>query len=209
MNAEKLLELKKMLDNGIISQEEFEKEKGKLLTQNDKKKNKGFIAAVVCVCVLCLIIISSNFSTNEKEDAGQVVNGEGEVLQILPEEFSTDIPIEISGKIYDNIIGVPELSLSIKNKSNKDISAIKVYFLPRDVYNEEVRGIFVTNELYTDNTIPGGKADTKTWQMLDSSIKSGEIYVYSVYFADGTEWGDKDAAVSDIKKYGYKLEVKY
>ena len=43
--------------------------------------------------------------------------------------------------------------------------------------------------------------------MLDSEIKSGDVYVYSVYFSDGSEWGDKDASVSNIKKYGYKTKV--
>ncbi len=35
--------------------------------------------------------------------------------------------------------------------------------------------------------------------MIDTETKSGDIYVYSVYFLEGTEWGNKEASVSDIK----------
>ncbi|MBE6605410.1 MAG: SHOCT domain-containing protein [Ruminococcaceae bacterium] len=207
MNADEILKLKKLLDEGVITQEEFEKEKSKYLNKNIKKKNNfGLIIGIICVFLICCIIVSTNTDTvdNQNDQTQETL-----IIQQTPEEFSSEIPISLSGKMYDNIIGVPELSLSITNNTDKNISAIKLYFSPRDVYGEDVTGIFVTNELYTDTTISARSSTTKAWQLLESTIKSGDVYVYSIYFEDGTEWGNKTAALSDIKKYGYKLKVKY
>lgn len=207
MNTDELLKLKKLLDEGIISQEEFDKQKEQQLSGNTKKKGHkeaGLVIGIACVFMLCVCIITSNFD-NKTSRQEQTVRTEEKV----PSEFAEELPISVTGKMYDNIINMPELSVSITNNTTKDISAIKFYFLPVDVYGEAVTGIFTTNELYTDDTISAGTTISKAWQMLDSSMKAGNVYVYSVFFADGTEWGDREAAISDIKKYGYKFEVKY
>lgn len=207
MNTEEILKFKKLLDEGVITQEEFEKEKEQFLRAY-KKKSVGLIVGILVTFIFCISIIIANFN-DDSVPSQEDIPAEQVVVSSVPDEFSAEFPISISGKLYDNIIGVPELSLSITNDTNKDISAIKIYFSPKDVYGEEVNGIFATEELYTDNTILAGETVTKTWQLLDSAIKAGDVYVYSVYFSDGTEWGDKDAPVSDIKKYGNKLYVKY
>ncbi len=207
MQIDAILQLKKLLDEGIISQEEFEKEREALLSNRKRKNNKGLIVGIACVVVLCVMIIGSNFGNTDSDSIAGVVPTE-EVSRV-PQEFSGDFPISVHGRMYDNIIGMPELSISLSNITEKNISAIKIYFSPTDVYGAEVSGIFTTNHLYTDNTILAGTTVSKAWQMLDSSIKAGDVYVYSIYFEDGTEWGNKDAATSDIKKYGYKFKVKY
>ena len=127
----------------------------------------------------------------------------------IPSEFAMDFPITISTSMYDNIIGFPEIKCHIKNNTDKVIAAIQLYLLPKDVYGEEVHSIFVTNKLQCDTTIPANGADAFTWQMVENSIKSGDLYVYSVYFSDGSEWGDRNASVSTIKKYAKKTEAKY
>ncbi|MBE7012615.1 MAG: SHOCT domain-containing protein [Ruminococcaceae bacterium] len=211
MNTDELVKLKKLLDEGVISEEEFKKQKDMLLNTGKKKiqKNIGLAIAVIGVFMFCIGIISSNVDNNSKtvNETNQVEVVKKEEQK--PAEFSNEMPISVSGKMYDNIIGVPELSLTITNTTSQNISAIKFYFLPVDVYGEEVNGIFTTRELYTDNTISAGATSTKSWQLLDSSIKGGDIFVYSVYFEDGTEWGNKNASISDIKKYGHKISVKY
>lgn len=127
----------------------------------------------------------------------------------IPEEFAGDCPITISTSMYDNIIGFPELKCNIRNKIDKEISAIQFYFLPKDVYGEEADGIFAQNKLQTDTTISANGTNTVVWQMLDQSVKSGDLYVYSVYFSDGTEWGDRNAPTSKIKKYAMRVEASY
>lgn len=206
MDTEALLKLKELKEAGVISEAEYEAEKTKILKKKPKK-NIGFIVGVVLVVSLCFSIIAANTggTPKEMEEAKPAQTDAPKV----PAAFSAEFPLSVSGKMYDNIIGVPELSVSFQNQTDKEISAIKLHLVPQDVYGEELSGIFITRELYTDNPVAPHATDTKTWQLLDSAIKSGDVFVYSVYFADGTEWGNKEAAVSDIKKYGHKLQVKY
>lgn len=127
----------------------------------------------------------------------------------IPAEFANECPISVSVSMYDNIIGFPELQCHIKNNTDKEISAIQLYFLPKDVYGEEADGLFAQNRLQCDTPIPANGADTAVWQMIDQSVKSGDLYVYSIYFSDGTEWGDRNAPVSKIKKYAMQMQVSY
>ena len=207
LNTEKLKQLKELLDIGAISQEEFELQKSELMQEEEpkKKKNIGLVSTIVVVVIICFSIIFGGNS--ETEQSAETPKAEVEVS--LPKEFAQLCPIEISSSMYDNIIGMPEIKCTFINNTDKEIAAIKLYFSPKDVYGEEVNTVFTTKELYTDNPIAAGGSSSRNWQLLDSDIKSGDIYVYSVYFSDGTEWGDKDASVSDIKKYAYKINTKY
>ena len=63
------------------------------------------------------------------------------------------------------------------------------------------------NKLYTDTAIGVGKSNTISYQFIEDSVKTVKLYVYSVYFADGTEWGDKDATKSTILENGALIEV--
>ena len=163
--------------------------------------------------LIVIIVIAVAAGTSDPNEAGvsqseDKTNQAGEVSNnapSVPNEFSGECPVEVSGSVGDNIIGVPELSCSIKNKTDKEIAAVKLYFSPKDVYGSDVNTIFTTNQLYTDTPIAAYGSCSRSWQMLDDEIKSGDVYVYSVYFSDGTEWGDKDASVSKIKKYGMKI----
>lgn len=207
LNTDKLKQLKELLDMGAISQEEFEEQKQMLIQQENpkKKKNIGLIITIAVVAVICLSIISS--VGTESEDSQELP--QTKIENSIPEEFADMCPVEVSSSMYDNIIGVPEIKCTFKNGTDKEIAAIKLYFSPRDVYGADVSTIFTTNELYTDDPIAAGGSSSRSWQLLDSEIKSGDVFIYSVYFSDGTEWGDKDASVSDIKKYGYKISTKY
>ena len=207
LNTDKLKQLKELLDMGAISQEEFETQKQALMQQEPpkKKKNIGLIATIVIVVVICLSIISS--VGTESDDSQEL--SQTKIENSIPEEFADVCPVDVSSSMYDNIIGVPEVKCTFKNNTDKEIAAVKLYFSPRDVYGEEVNTVFTTHELYTDNPIAAGGSSSKSWQLLDWEIKSGDIYIYSVYFSDGTEWGDKNASVSDVKKYGYKISTKY
>lgn len=209
MNTEQLLNLKKLLDEGAITQEEFDQQKQLLMPTKKSKSNIGLIIGIIAVIIVCISIISGNNDNETTTDAQTPAQTEVTNTPHIPKEFDSNFPITVSGTMYDNIIGVPEISINIKNQTDKNISAIQLYLDPKNVYGETVSNILTTNKLYTDNTIGAGESCEKAWQLLDSEIKSGNVYVYSVYFEDGTEWGNKDASVSDIKKYGYCLQVKY
>ena len=211
-NINKLTALKDLMDKGVITQEEFNIQKTQLLNSETKKskivKNIGLGIGVFLVIIICISIISANFSGADDQVVEKTVTVEPEKT-IIPDKFSGECPVEVSGSIYDNIIGVSELSCNIINNTDKEISAVKLYFVPKDVYGEELSGIFSINYLFTDNPIAANGSTKKTWQMLDDEIRSGDVYIYSVYFSDGSEWGNKDATVNDLKKYGYKIQVSY
>ena len=44
-------------------------------------------------------------------------------------------------------------------------------------------------------------------KFIGDSVKTLKLYAYSVYFSDGTEWGDKDATKSTILNNGAAFEV--
>lgn len=191
-----------------------------------KKTNgisKGaFIGISIFLAFFLFIGIINTFDTNTRnvnevgKNTANIVNTEEKKEEVqtkkeseIPVEFANECPISVSVSMYDNIIGLPELKCNIKNNTDKEISAIQLYLLPKDVYGEDADGIFAQNKLQCDTPISANGADTVVWQMIDQSVKSGDLYVYSVYFSDGTEWGDRNAPTSKIKKYAMKTEVSY
>lgn len=207
--TEKLFKLKELFDNGVLTTEEYEKEKQKLLKSSKYSfaSSAGMFISIFIVVIICISIMSSFFTDNssEKNTSLSVSNSEKSV----PEEFSSDFPLDVKAALYDNILGFPELKCEIRNNSSKEISAIKLYFEPRNVYCEKSENIFTTKKLDTDNSILAGETAQLTWQLLDQDIKFGDLYIYSIYFSDGTEWGDKTASESILKKYGFKLNATY
>ena len=165
----------------------------------------------VIAALFAIIVIfggSSDKNTTNSSDINSsttVTNGSKATTPKVPVEFASACPITVSATIADNIIGFPELSCLISNNTDKEIAAIQLYIIPKDVYGDEVSTLFTTNKLFSDTESPANKSETFSWQLLDDEIKSGEIYIYSVYFSNGTEWGDKDTSVSNIKKYGEKI----
>ena len=121
--------------------------------------------------------------------------------------FDGDCGIEVSAEMGSSIIGYPELTISISNTTNKEISAIQFYAVPFDVYGDEITGWTSQNKLYTDSAIGAGASDSLTYQFIEDSVKTVKLYVYSVYFSDGSEWGDKDATKSTIINNGALIEV--
>lgn len=191
-----------------------------------KKTNgisKGaFVGISIFLAFFLFIGIINTFDTNTtnvnvvEKNTTNTVNTEEKKEEVqkkkepeIPVEFANECPISVSVSMYDNIIGFPELKCNIKNNTDKEISAIQLYLLPKDVYGEEADGIFAQNKLQCDTPISANGTDTVVWQMIDQSVKSGDLYVYSVYFSDGTEWGDRNAPTSKIKKYAMKTEVSY
>lgn len=193
-------------------------------SENSKGISKG---AFVCICVFISLFLffgiinlssqsvntsSKNAAVKTVEDGGQSETTEQEEVKNEPEipaEFAGECPVSVSASMYDNIINFPEISCNIRNNTDKEIAAVQLYFLPKDVYGEEVDGIFAQNRLECDTLIAAGSSYTGAWQLIDQDVKSGDLYVYSVYFSDGTEWGDRNASLSKIKEYGLKLQVSY
>lgn len=131
----------------------------------------------------------------------------GTVQQTETSAFAGDCQITVNAEMGVSAIDLPQLNLAITNNAQKDISAIQFYIVPYDAYGEEVKGWTRQDELYTDTTIAAGGSNTVEFQFIEESVKTVRLYVYSVYFADGTEWGDKNATKATILSSGVEIPV--
>lgn len=170
--------------------------------KNSKVSGKKIIAIFLLFFVIMGIIGSTvdDSPTGDTDETNRTVSN-------IEDEFSGDCGITADAEMGTDIIGQPTLNINIKNISGKDINAIKFYAKPIDVYGEEINDVFSQNYLYTDDTIKSGNSDTISYQFIDNKVKKVELYVYSVYFADGSEWGDKEAGKSSILEKSYKIDV--
>ncbi|MBQ7957584.1 MAG: zinc ribbon domain-containing protein [Clostridia bacterium] len=170
-----------------------------------KNRNLASVrVAIIVVLVLTFIaligIIASSDEESVYENTVQTVSG-------IDSLYSGDCGIEASASMNESIIGLPELQVSVKNVTDKDIKAVKFYAVPVDVYGEELTGWTTQDYLYTDDTITAGGTTSITYQFIEDRVKNVKLYVYSVYFADGSEWGNKDATKDVILKNGRLIEV--
>lgn len=146
-------------------------------------------------------------SSNNDVSAGTSQEQTKSTVAAVASVFDGDCGIVASAEIGNNIINFPELSITVTNTSDKEIAAIQFYAVPYDVYGDEIKGWTTQSKLYTDEPISAGGTVTKSYQLIEQSVKTVKLYVYSVYFADGTEWGDKDATTSKILKSAPTVEV--
>ena len=121
--------------------------------------------------------------------------------------FDGDCGVAVSAEMGETIIGFPELTISITNTTSKTISAIQFYAVPLDVYGEEITGWTAQNKLYTDTAIEAGASTSISYQLIEDSVKTVRLYIYSVFFSDGTEWGNREATKSTILKQGMLVDV--
>jgi hypothetical protein len=127
-------------------------------------------------------------------------------------KFDGDCGIAASAHLKsDQFINHPHLRISVSNIADKNIAAIQFLAVPYDVYGRDISSsLFSLERLRTDDLIPVGKSEELHYgPFLDQKMKSVKLYVYSVYFEDGTEWGDKDASRSEILKYAKPIEATF
>lgn len=163
------------------------------------------------------IIGSTIGGTENAKSTGKQTTAKAEVQQTpvpapMPSRFIGDCGISATAHLKsDEFINHPHLSITVKNVSVKDIAAIQFYAVPYDVYGKDLSSsLFSQKKLLTDDLIPvGGSEKLNYGPFIDQRMKSAKLYVYSVYFADGSEWGDKDATRSEILKYGKQIEATF
>ena len=150
-------------------------------------------------------------SAGKNESAASEVHQEP-VPAPMPSRFSGDCGISATAHLKsDEFINHPHLCISVKNVSAKNIAAIQFYAVPYDVYGKDLSSsLFSQKKLHTDDLIPAGGSENLNYgPFINQQMKSVKLYVYSVYFDDGSEWGDKDATRSEILKYGKQIEATF
>ena len=166
-----------------------------------KNKNANPLLIGIIALIVIIIAVAAGGSNDEP------VKNDDNKVDSKQSIFDGDCGITASAEIGDNIINLPELKITITNTTDKEISAIKFYAVPQDVYGEEIKGWTTQKNLYTDTPIAAGKTTSVSYQLIEDSVKTVNLYVYSVYFADGTEWGDKDASTSKILNEAPTIDV--
>lgn len=179
--------------------------------KNKKPIFKQWWFWVIITIVFVAIISSGNNTDNENNtnniNSNETINNNPNSVNPVTSDFEGDCGIKASAEIGKNIINVPELQITITNTTDKEIAAIQFYIEPYDVYGEKIKTWVTQNKFFTDTPISAGETTTISQQFLDQSIKNVTLYVYSVYFADGTEWGNKDATTSKITATAPIIEV--
>lgn len=89
----------------------------------------------------------------------------------------------------------------------RHIKLYRLFCIHYDVYGDEITGWTSQKNLYTDEPNKAGASTKVDFQLIEESVKTVKLYVYSVYYADGTEWGDKDAFESEILEKGVPINV--
>ena len=170
---------------------------------------KWWFWTITAIVVISIASSSTGDQTSSSSNAGGNTQTPNNTVSAneKADAFSGDCGIAATAEMGTDIIGQPTVTVSITNTTNQEIRAIKFYAVPLNVYGEELKGIFTQNELYTDDTIGASASKSVDFQFLDNEVKSVKLYVYSVYFADGTQWGDKEATKSVVLKKGLEIAV--
>lgn len=124
--------------------------------------------------------------------------------------FENECPISVSATITTDLIGTPVVEAKITNNSDKNIAAVKILAHPLDVYSAPIKNYGYGEEytsLNSDESISTGSSKTVSWALYGyDTTKTTELWIYSVYFEDGTQWGAYDGlSVEIMQKYGVYL----
>lgn len=122
--------------------------------------------------------------------------------------FDDDCGVSVSATLLKDFLDFAELNISVKNTADKEIAAIKLYAIPQNVYGDEIDPWLAPREIFYDTAIPAEGCGRFTHSFLNESVKTVTLYVYSVYFSDGTEWGDRNAKKATILKEAREVNVK-
>ena len=175
--------------------------------------NKGCGVGLAVLIVLGIGAIGSAISNTAKDNAPQssADTPQNAVINTPNSNFAGECGIEASAHMKsNNYINHPELTINVKNVSGKDIAAIKFLAVPYDVYGEEIHSFATQERLHTDDRIRAGSQKQLLYgPFLLSNIKSVKLYVYSVYYTDGSSWGDRDATRSQILRHAKRIEATF
>ena len=124
--------------------------------------------------------------------------------------FENECPIGVSATMTTDLIGTPVVEANITNNSDKNIAAVKILAHPLDVYSAPIQNYGYGEEytsLNSDESISAGGSKTVSWSLYGyDTTKTVDLWVYSVYFEDGTQWGAYDGLSLEImQKYGVYL----
>lgn len=103
--------------------------------------------------------------------------------------------------------GFPEISVSLHNRTDKELLAAGFYAVPRDRNGNELTDWTARRRFSTDASLKPGVEAAFTFQSIQENVASVELWICSLTFADGTRWGDPDCNPADAMEKGISVPV--
>ena len=103
---------------------------------------KWWFWVIIVVMIIAIAVGSSGDNDTEitETSSNQTIGNKEETTQSkVEDEFSGVCGISATAEMGSSIIEMPTLTVSVSNVSEKEISAIKFYFIPFDVYGDEIK----------------------------------------------------------------------
>ncbi len=107
-------------------------------------------------------------------------------------------------RVSGSWLGDPELLIFVSNEAGKEIAEIQFYVLPCDQCGNRL-GDWM--QCTTKAAIHAGDSERLVYRFMDRKTKSADVYIYSVRFSDGTQWGDRNAEKETILNYAARMQA--
>ena len=170
---------------------------------------KNFLSLLLLVSISIMLLTScTDWQTNTETGTNTNINSNTS-QQTNYSSLFVNCPISIRVSYYTSD---QTLSITATNNGDKTISAIKYLIVVYDVYgntlNQYGYGSFALTATYDKFNIYSEKSATGDWRLNGfSDGKSLDIYIYSVYYSDNTEWGSRELSTANIIKYAPKIHT--
>lgn len=105
-------------------------------------------------------------------------------------DLSQQIDAEVRGYFNDSGSG-EQVCLTFNNTSDSTVKAIRVLVFPHNVYGEEITDF--NNQKQFNTTIYPNETKMLMCDVSNLMVSEADVYIYSVYYEDGREWGNRKA----------------
>ncbi len=155
---------------------------------NDKELLPFLVAIAIVVLVLNAIVIIFKSTIRRIKQH----NFDKRIYALYKKEAA----IQFTGELITNEKNELELLVYLKNVSSKDIVAVQLYITAFDVYKRPIN--IDQPKLLATQPISAGAIKRLHHIVSTPTVHSVSVYIYSIYYADQSEWGYKDASETVI-----------
>lgn len=165
------------------------------------------IVSVIALFIITRLILENKTNTKQKKET-VTTETEKNITNDVPHEQTpketnqktqtektnetVSAPIEILKTVVaKDDAGVPNVTLTLKNISQKDIDSIKVEIKTFNDLNEPVKGFVGNNAIKSTSLskIPAGTTKTANWVLYNyEGTTKVQVEMINVHFVDGTSW---------------------
>ncbi|MCF7820353.1 MAG: hypothetical protein K9M44_02690 [Candidatus Pacebacteria bacterium] len=190
----------------------FSKKYGKKIA--NKKSEKDFFTKTrawsfwlgIIILAVIAVSVSGNNTVENNLNSSEDINNDSQTVEVVDEivdnekeEIRQKIEegIEVvSTKIEEDILGTPNLIVSLKNNTDKTIDGINIEARFLNNFNESVSGLEFDDEPFggtSQELIESGEVVEFQWMLVfyDGATKIDSFEITRVHFSDGEDWNLK------------------